>query len=111
MNKHILWLGVALLVVVALLVPAAFAGDTNTNTQTKAWFEQMYAAKQANVEQAVKNGQLTPQQGEAWKKHFAEAQQLHAETGYFPAAGMANCRQGCGFGGGCRWNTQNQPQN
>lgn len=110
MNKRILLLGLVLLVVGALLVPAAFAVDNTTNNQANAWFEQMCAAKKANVDQAVKNGQLTPQQGEAWKKHFDEAQKLHAETGYFPGKGMGNCRQGCGFGGGCRWNNQVQPQ-
>ena len=110
MNKRVLLLGAVLLVAVALVVPAAFAADTNPTNEAKAWFEQMFATKKANVDQAVKDGQLTPQQGEAWKQHFDEAQKLHNETGYYPGGGRGTCGQGGGFGGGCRWNNQAQPQ-
>ncbi|AEF93555.1 hypothetical protein Desca_0670 [Desulfotomaculum nigrificans CO-1-SRB] len=120
MRKRFLVIGLVVLVATAMLVPAAFAGS-NVTDQAKAWFDQMFAAKEAYVDQAVKNGQLTPEQGQAWKQHFEQMKQFHAQNGYLcPGGGIGRGQGGPGWGGrgfcGGFFNaaptqTQNTPQN
>ncbi|WP_104371102.1 DUF2680 domain-containing protein [Desulfocucumis palustris] len=105
---------VALLVLAALVaVPALASADTASDA--KAWFDQMFTAKKAWVDQAVKDGRITAEQGDAWKEHFNQMYQFHQENGYVcpmggPGAGygmgMGNGRgPGAGFGMG-RWGGQ-----
>lgn len=98
MNKK--WIAIIVLVALAaiLAVPALAA----TNEDNKAWLENMFAAKRAYVDQAVKDGKITPAQGEVWKKHFDEMYQFHQENGFIcPMGGPGQGRgQGMGFGPG-----------
>lgn len=117
MNKRFLVMGLLILVAMALIVPAAFAADDAT-AQAKAWFEQKFAAKQAWVDQAVKDGRLTAEQGKFYTQHFEQMKEFQAQNGYIcPGGGMGQCRglgpgKGMGPGMGGRWmnNPQVQPQ-
>lgn len=108
MNKRMILVGLLILALVALTVPAAFAAD-DADAKAKAWFEQRIAAKKAYVDQAVKDGRLTEEQGKAWKQHFDQMQQFHAKNGFLcPNGGPGNCGMGPGGGkgmgmGGGRW--------
>ncbi|AQS59991.1 DUF2680 domain-containing protein [Desulforamulus ferrireducens] len=109
MNKKLIMLALVLVAAVALLVPTAFA-TTGTDSPAKAWLEQKFAQKKAFVEQAVKDGRITAEQGEAWLKHLNERQQFHAQNGYLcPAGGNGNFGMGRGMGNGMcwRWNNSN----
>ncbi|ABO51085.1 conserved hypothetical protein [Desulforamulus reducens MI-1] len=109
MNKRLLLIGLLILSIVALSVPIAFAADDSTNA-AKTWFEQRMTVKKAWVDQAVKDGTLTTEQGQAWKKHFDEVAEFRAKNGFVcPAGGPGSCGMGPGrgmgngFGGGGRW--------
>ncbi|RJQ30017.1 MAG: DUF2680 domain-containing protein [Peptococcaceae bacterium] len=82
---------VAALTLAAVLVPSAFAA-LNQNQQPAgdpSFFNQMFEWKKARVEQAVKDGQLTPEQGQVWQEHFNYMQKFHQENGYIcPGGGM-----------------------
>lgn len=111
MNKKFLMLALILVAAVALLAPTAFATD-DASAQAKAWFEQKFAQKKAFVDQAVKDGRITAEQGETWKQHFNQMEQFHAQNGYLcPAGGNGNCGMGMGKGNGNgmggRWNSSN----
>ncbi|MEG6523167.1 DUF2680 domain-containing protein [Desulfotomaculum sp. 1211_IL3151] len=110
MNKKLLIVGALILALVALTIPAAFAADTDT--PAKAWFEQRMASKRVQVDQAVQNGTLTPEQGQAWQQHFDKMSEFRAQNGYTcPGAGPGKCGLGPGAGmgrnGGGPW--QNNP--
>lgn len=80
------WLVVAVLVtVMGILAIPAFAGDTTAPD----WFRQMFDWKKARVDSMVESGQLTQEQGEAFKKHFDEMYQWHEQNGFVcPGPGM-----------------------
>ncbi len=112
MNKRIILVGMLILAIVALAVPAAFAAS-DADAQAKAWFDQMFAAKKAWVDQAVKDGRLTPEQGQAWKQHFDQMKEFRAKNGYTCPGGGGGMGPGGGKGmGGGRWmnNPPVQPQ-
>ncbi|WP_333870159.1 DUF2680 domain-containing protein [Desulforamulus putei] len=111
MNKRVILVGLLILAVVALTVPVAFAAD-DANAQAKAWFDQMFAAKKAWIDQAVKDGRLTPEQGQAWKQHFDQMKEFRAKNGYVcPGGGFGMGPGGKGMGGGRWMNTPpTQPQ-
>jgi len=102
-------IGIALLALVAFAIPA-FA-VTNTSTDAKAWFEQMFAAKKSAVDQAVTDGRITEEQGKAWKDHFDQMYELREQNGFTCPGGGAGLggfgrgQGGCGFGGG-KWGGQ-----
>ncbi|CCO07652.1 DUF2680 domain-containing protein [Desulforamulus hydrothermalis] len=111
MNKRLILVGLLIMAVIAFTVPTAFAAD-DVSSQAKAWFDQKFAAKKAWVEQAVKNGQLTPEQGQAWQQHFDQMKEWHAKNGYIcPGGGQGCFGKGPGMGGG-RWMNRQpvQPQ-
>lgn len=91
---------ILVLALLALVVVPAFAA-TSTNG-ANSWFDQMFAAKQAWVDQAVKNGQLTPEQGQAWQNHLEQMQQFHNQYGYL-CPGPGQGRMGGRMGGGPWW--------
>jgi uncharacterized membrane protein YgcG len=77
----------AALALAAVLVPSAFAALKPAGDPT--FFNQMFEWKKSRVEQAVKDGQLTPEQGRTWQEHFNYMQKFHQENGYFcPGGGM-----------------------
>ena len=115
MNKRMIRLALVLMAAVALVVPAAFATD-DAGIQNKTWFEQRLAQKKASVDEAVKNGRITAEQGETWKQHFEQMQQFHAQNGYLcPGNGNGNCGMGKGIGNGNgmggRWGSGSGIQN
>ncbi|MCL6610307.1 MAG: YckD family protein [Peptococcaceae bacterium] len=81
----------------ALLAVPAFAADDNS---AKAWFESRFKAKKDFVDQAVKDGRITAEQGEAWKKHFDEMYKFHEENGFVCPMGGPGMGKGMGFGQG-----------
>ncbi|GAB6179958.1 hypothetical protein JCM14036_12770 [Desulfotomaculum defluvii] len=100
MNKRTLLVGALILAIVAFTVPAAFAA-ADIDNPAKAWFEQRMAAKKAQVDQAVQNGSITPEQGQAWKQHFDDMTELRSQNGYTcPGGGPGKCGFGPGAGMG-----------
>ena len=90
-------IGIALLALVAFAIPAFAA--TNTSTDAKAWFEQMFAAKKSAVDQAVTDGRITEEQGKVWKDHFDQMAEFHEQNGYVCPGGGPGMRYGKGNGG------------
>ncbi|MGC7845615.1 DUF2680 domain-containing protein [Desulforudis sp. 1088] len=106
MQKKLVLLLVLLTFAVVAAVPAFAATDPAADA--KAWFDQKFAAKKAWVDQAVKDGRLTPEQGQALKNHFDQMYQWHKDNGFTcpiggPGMGIGKGRgggSGNGFGGG-----------
>ena len=102
-------IGIALLALLAFAIPA-FA-VTDQATDAKAWFDQMFAAKKSAVDQAVKDGRITEEQGKAWKDNFDKMYELRQQNGFTcpgggpGAGGFGRGQGGCGFGGG-KWGGQ-----
>lgn len=96
MNKK--WIAVAAVLVLAslLAVPALAATDPDA----KAWFESRFAAKKAYVDQAVKDGRITQEQGAAWNKHFDEMYKFHEQNGFVCPMGGPGMGRGKGMGMG-----------
>ncbi|MDI6709939.1 MAG: DUF2680 domain-containing protein [Bacillota bacterium] len=112
--KRKLVVSLLLLAFTGLVAVPAFAA-TDPVSDAKAWFEQKFSAKKAWVDQAVKDGRLTPEQGQAMKEHFDQMYEFHEQNGFVcpnggpgMGRGMGNGmgRQG-GFGAGFgRWGGQ-----
>ena len=103
MKKRYLIITVAVLALAAFIIPAAFA--ENTVNPAKTWFDQMFAAKKAYVDQAVQSGQMTEEQGKAYKDHFDQMYQLQQQNGFScpgggTGAGITNGGKGRGMGRG-----------
>ncbi|ABO50545.1 conserved hypothetical protein [Desulforamulus reducens MI-1] len=102
---------VVLLAMVAMFVVPAFA-DEATDNQAQAWFNQMFQNKKAWVDQAVKDGRLTTEQGKLYNEHFDQMYKFHQENGYTcpmggPGGGMGYGRGfGSGMGNGPGYNAQ-----
>ncbi|MBO8137917.1 MAG: DUF2680 domain-containing protein [Desulfotomaculum sp.] len=91
---------VVLLALVAVFVVPAFAAD-NADNSAKEWFEQKFNSKKAWVDQAVKDGKLTKEQGELFKQHFDQMYQFHAQNGFTcPMGGPGGFGYGKGRGFG-----------
>lgn len=92
------WIAAVVVLVLAslLAVPALAATDLDA----KAWFESRFAAKKAFVDQAVKDGRITQEQGEAWKKHFDEMYKFHEQNGFVCPMGGPGRGKGMGYGPG-----------
>lgn len=92
------WIAAIVLVALAALIAVpVFAADTPDN---KTWFDNMFSAKRAYVDQAVKDGRLTQEQGEAWKKHFDQMYSFHQQNGFICPMGGPGGKRGMGFGPG-----------
>ncbi|MCL6635376.1 MAG: YckD family protein [Peptococcaceae bacterium] len=94
MKRRLIVSGIVALLLLALAVPALAA----TTGPSLDWFKQRMEAKKAYIDQAVQNGQLTPEQGEAWKNHIDQMIRFHEENGFICPGGGPG-RMG-GFG---RW--------
>jgi hypothetical protein len=95
---------IALIAIAAVTILMAVPALADSGQDNGSWFESMFTAKKAWVDQAVKDGRITAEQGETWKNHFDQMYQLHRENGFNcpmggPGAGFGMGR-GPGFGGG-----------
>jgi membrane protein involved in colicin uptake len=90
---------VTLLVMAALVAVPAFAA-TDTAADAKAWFDQMFSAKKAAVDQAVQDGRITAEQGATWKAHFDQMYKFHEENGFSCPMGGPGMGKGMGRGQG-----------
>ncbi|WP_066636749.1 DUF2680 domain-containing protein [Desulfolucanica intricata] len=100
MKKRYLIFAAAVLALVAFAIPAAFA--ENADNPAKAWFDQMFANKKAYVDEAVKNGRLTEEQGQAYKEHFDQMYKWHEQNNFNCPMGGPGVGAGFGRGMGCR---------
>ncbi|MFZ5642180.1 MAG: DUF2680 domain-containing protein [Bacillota bacterium] len=96
MNKKL----IAVIVLVALAALIAVPAFAATDTSAKEWFASKFAAKQAFVDQAVKDGRITAEQGETWKKHFDEMYKFQEQNGFTCPMGGPGAGMGKGFGRG-----------
>ena len=102
MNKKL----IAVIVLVALAALIAVPAFAATGTDAKSWFEGRFAAKKAYVDQAVKDGTITAEQGATWNQHFDEMYKFHEQNGFIcpmggPGAGVGQgMGKGQGFGPG-----------
>lgn len=83
--------------IAALIAVPAFA-DTAQDAQS--WFEGRFAARQAWVDQAVKDGSITAEQGETWKNHLSDMYKLREQNGFTCPMGGPGQGRGQGFGMG-----------
>lgn len=91
----------------ALLALVALPAFADTASDAKAWFDQRFAAKKAYVDQAVKDGRITAEQGQAWKQHFDQMYTFHQQNGFVCPMGGAGKGMGMGRGGGMgKWGGQ-----
>ncbi|MFZ5651902.1 MAG: DUF2680 domain-containing protein [Bacillota bacterium] len=96
MNKK--WIAAIVLVALATLIAVpVFAAETPDN---KSWFDSRFAAKRAYVDQAVKDGRMTQEQGEAWKKHLDQMYSFHQQNGFICPMGGPGGKRGQGMGSG-----------
>ncbi|MCL6635348.1 MAG: YckD family protein [Peptococcaceae bacterium] len=93
MRKRYVVMAAAGVLALVILVPGAFAAVTG-NQDNADWFNRMFDYHKQWVNQAVESGRLTPEQGEAWNRHFDQMKEFHAQNGYY-------CP---GFGGGMMGN-------
>jgi len=103
-KKRFVIFGVVALLLVALAAPALAA----TDNPALDWFKQRMEAKKAYVDQAVQNGQLTPEQGQVWKDHFDQMTRFHEENGFICPGRQGGMGGGQGFG---RWQGNGGPGN
>ena len=95
MPKVKLIFAIIMLVLAVLIVPSAFAaidnqpsqpgGPTSTNSNNS---NQMFDWQKSQLDQVVENGQITPEQSQAWQEHFNYMRNF-------------NNQYGLGMGGSC----------
>ncbi|MCL5934983.1 MAG: hypothetical protein M1543_00550, partial [Firmicutes bacterium] len=89
--KKRLWLLVAAgILVVALAAPAAFGAISGNgqNDQNQQFFNQMFDGHQKWLDQAQKDGQITPEQAQTWQDHFNYMRDFHNKNGMGPMGSM-----------------------
>jgi hypothetical protein len=98
MKKRFAILGVAALLMMALVVPTAFAEKAvdNPNDAQNNWFNQMFQFHSQWLDNAEKNGEVSKEQANNWRNHFNYMQEFHNENGFGMMNGNGN---GNGFGG------------
>ncbi|MDD3893906.1 MAG: hypothetical protein PHU36_02660 [Syntrophomonadaceae bacterium] len=95
MKKKYWFLMVLVILVVAIAAPAAFGAITGgeqkaPEQQSQQPSDQMLAWHQQWLDQAQKEGQLTPEQAKTWQEHFNEMREFHSKNGLGPMSGMMN---------------------
>ncbi|MFZ5645523.1 MAG: hypothetical protein ACOY46_18320 [Bacillota bacterium] len=116
--KKRLWLLVAAgILVVALAAPAAFGAvaGNGQGAQNQQFFNQIFDWHQQWLDQAQKDGQITPDQAKAWQEHFNYMRDFHNQNGFgmmgpmmggYGMMGPGNGMMGNfnnGFGGMMNW--------
>jgi len=83
--------GVGLLVL-ALAAPTAFGAVTvsgdSQKEQNQQFVDQMFEQHQGWLDQAQKDGSVTPEQAKAWQEHFNYMRDFHAQNGFGPMGSM-----------------------
>ncbi|MFZ5645734.1 MAG: hypothetical protein ACOY46_19420 [Bacillota bacterium] len=98
MKKRYWYLAAVGILVVALAAPAAFGAITGSeqNNQNQQFFNQMFDWHQGWLDQAQKDGQVTPEQAKVWQDHFNYMREFHNNNGFGPMGSMMG---GSGFNG------------
>lgn len=96
MNKKL----IAVVVLVALATLFAVPAFADAASDAKAWFDDRFAAKKAYVDQAVKEGRITAEEGKSWKAHFDEMYKFHEQNGFTCPMGGPGAGKGMGPGRG-----------
>ncbi|HBX24223.1 MAG TPA: hypothetical protein DEF34_11425 [Desulfotomaculum sp.] len=118
MRKNKIWLlAAAGLLVLALAAPTAFgavAGD-GQNAQNQQFVDQMFGWHQSWLDQAEKDGSVTPEQAKAWQEHFNYMRDFHAQNGFgqmgsMMGGGMMGNYDGVNGYGGMMGGFNNQSQ-
>ena len=103
MKKSYWILAVVGILVLALAAPAAFGAITGSrqNDQNQQFANQMFDWHQQWLDQAQKDGQVTPEQAKAWQDHFNYMRDFHNQNGFGPMGSMmGNGSNGMMGGGG-----------
>lgn len=95
MKKKYWFLVGLVILVVAMAAPAAFGAITGgeqkaLEQQSQQPSDQMLDWHQQWLDQAQKDGQLTPEQAKTWQDHFNEMREFHSKNGLGPMGGMMN---------------------
>ena len=90
MKKRYWILAVVGVLVLALAAPAAFGAITGSrqNDQNQQFANQMFDWHQQWLDQAQKDGQVTPEQAKAWQDHFNYMRDFHNQNGFGPMGSM-----------------------
>lgn len=109
MKKRFWFLAAVGILVVVLAAPAAFGAITGIDQkeqspQNQQFFNQMFEWHQNWLDQAQKDGQVTPEQAKAWQEHFNYMRDFHSKNGFGPMGSMmggsgVNGMMGNGYGG------------
>lgn len=77
------------------------APRTNVNyEQWEDWYKERMEWRKSQLDQAVKNKEITQEQGKVWEEHYDYMDNFHRENGYSMPGGGCN-------GGGYGWNNGN----
>lgn len=78
------------ILVVALAAPAAFgaAAGNDQKNQNQQFIDQMFDWHVKWLDQARKDGQVTPEQANAWQDHFNYMRDFHNKNGFGPMGSM-----------------------
>lgn len=111
MRKNRIWLlAAAGLLVLALAAPTAFGAVTGDGQKApnQQFIDQMFDWHQGWLDQAQKDGSVTPEQAQAWQEHFNYMRDFHTQNGFGPMGFMmgGGGMMGPGMMGG--FNTQSQ---
>jgi len=104
LKKRFWILAVVGILVLALAAPAAFGAlsGNQQNDQNQQFFSQMFDWHQQWLDQAQKDGQVTPEQAKVWQDHFNYMRDFHNQNGFGPMNSMMNgggMMSGNGFNG------------
>ncbi|MTI80869.1 MAG: hypothetical protein FH758_08295 [Firmicutes bacterium] len=84
MKKRFVMLGIVALLVVGTVIPSAFAANSLDNS----WYNQMFDWHDQWIDQSIENGQIDPNQAQAWQGHFDYMRDFHGQNGFGPMGGM-----------------------
>lgn len=90
MKKRYWFLAVVGILVLAIAAPAAFGAvaGNNQKDQNQQFFNQMFDWHQQWLDQAQKDGQISPDQAKAWQDHFSYMRDFHNKYGSGPMGPM-----------------------
>lgn len=98
MKKRFWYLAAVGILVLGLAAPAAFGAVTGDNGQNQTFFNQMFDWHQKWLDQAQKDGQITPDQANVWQNHFNYMRDFHGKSGFGAMGAMMGNYSGNGYG-------------